>query len=433
MAFSSDWTVIKLGGSSQCKLGYDALFDYLESNTNTKFVIVLSAPCKVTNLLEHYTTTKNSLLISDIYNIEVNLCTLLNISYSDDHLVTPLIPLHLSLNAKENLHNRAKIIGSGETISTRILYDYFTSKNKSVTYVSSYQFIKSKKETFKLYPSVEFYGDLDKFNRHSCNSNIIICEGFIGSSPNCNPVLLGRGGSDFTGSIIAEMLNAKEYQNWTNVNGIFSCDPRIVPNAKKIDVLDYELCSEISEMGANILHPTCLKPCLNKNIPIIVKNTFDIDGPNTLIKKINYDTETSPIIIAVQNYITLFKMTSLQMYNTYGFMNDIFRRFSENKVDVNIVTTSPISVYTTTDEKNELTLKILEADLEDKYQVEVVKHCSVVTIISSNIRHLVNKLNFNLIDSHIIHFGCNNLTLNFVVDYSKSANLAAKLHEILIG
>jgi len=431
---TDSWKVIKLGGTSQCKKGYDELINQLMSHrSDQRFVIVLSAISGVTDLLEKYTQTKDNGYMIDVYDKESNLRTALDI---DQVAWENYCDVRSFLDATDDniLYQQSRIIGSGEMRSTQILYEYMQKSmpDEKIILASSYDFIKSKKETFKLYPTTQFKGDLKKFKDAVNDNRIVICQGFIASTPLDKTILLGRGGSDTTGALIANMLDADEYQVWTDVSGIFSCDPRIIDHPKKLTVIDYDLVVEIAEMGAKVMHPFSILPCAIKNIPIKVRNTFNLEEGETIIKKVKYEKTEQPIVIAVQKKVTLFKISSLDMWNSYGFMHDIFRRFASDKIDVNIVTTSPSSVYTTTDETNRSVLKSIECDLAENYDVEMIPDCSVVTIVSPDIRTYLNKVDLTAYPAHIIHIGANFMSLNFVVDTDYARSMVISYYDALV-
>jgi len=109
-------------------------------------------------------------------------------------------------------------------------------------------------------------------------------------------------------------------------------------------------------MGAKVMHPLSIKPCADKNIPIYVKNTFNHTSEGTKITYINESNNNNDKFYALQKNETLFKIKSLDMWNSIGFLNDIFRKFSENKIDINIVTTSQFSISATTSDQNKYKL-----------------------------------------------------------------------------
>jgi len=146
------------------------------------------------------------------------------------------------------------------------------------------------------------------------------------------------------------------------------------------------------------MHPYSIIPCSLKNIPIKILNTFN-PGEGTLIS--NSDNEI--FSVASQKNITLFKITSLSMWDSYGFVYDIFKRFSEKKVNVNIITTSQFSISTTTDEKDETILKELVEDLQKDYEVEVGYNRAIVSLVSNNLDSILKKYLKYLILYLILH------------------------------
>ena len=108
---------------------------------------------------------------------------------------------------------------------------------------------------------------------------------FIARDNYGNNVTLGRGGSDFTASILASITNAKKLEIWTDVSGIFTANPKIVKQSFPIDYLSYKEAMELSHFGAKVLYPPTIKPVMNKNIPVYIKNTFKSKCPGTLISK----------------------------------------------------------------------------------------------------------------------------------------------------
>lgn len=217
------WKVIKLGGTSQCITGYNNLIEEIK-NSSDKIIVVLSAVKGVTNLLEKFTDTNEYKYIEDVKSLNKKLYDELIKDNNFDELFNNIVNVKYC-NGDCDIYERSRIIGMGEVLSTNIFYNYIR-KTINVQLLNCYNFIKSKEETFELYQSVEFEGDIDKFNEMYDNSKVVVCQGFIASTQTNKTILLGRGGSDTTGSIIANMLNAYEYQNWTDVDGIYYVDPK---------------------------------------------------------------------------------------------------------------------------------------------------------------------------------------------------------------
>ena len=453
--------VIKFGGTSQSIEGYILLISIIKEalQSDNKLVIVLSAVSGVTNLLEQYIQTKQYVHIHDIIkknkdfinrlNDKFNI--FINIDYVFDnffnlvdqyfsHVVHDVEYIDINSDSSEEydetiynkksdlVHLKASLLGYGEILSTNIFYAlvFKVFQTNKIQLLNSYDFIKSSKETTKLYPSIEF-SCTSKILEIMENSQIFIAQGFIASTPSNKKIILGRGGSDTTGALIANAIDASEYQVWTDVDGIYTADPRIVKDAQIMKSIHYKLVQEMAGMGAKVMHPYSILPCSVKNIPIKILNTFN-SHEGTLIS----NSDDQVYSVASQKNITLFKITSLSMWDSYGFVYDIFKRFSEKKVNVNIITTSQFSISTTTDEKDEIILKELVDDLSKDYEVEVGYNRAIVSLVSNNLDDILKKFNLTDIKKEITHFSSNNLTVSFVVDERECINDVQMLHDICL-
>ncbi len=404
--------VYKLGGTSQCKKGYDKLIKIIKENNNINF-IVLSAVSGVTNNLVKFTETKDISYIEKVIELNNKLIAELEIDPVFSHYLYEelknLSKEYISSFDMTDIYKKSELIGYGEVLSTTIFEMYSVINDLEPKLLNSYEYIFSKKEIYQCNSNVEFYA-INKLNKLSSNK-IFILQGFIASTPSNKKIILGRGGSDTTGALVAKAINAKYYEVWTDVDGIYTGDPRIFPNSYLVENINYDLVQELSAMGAKVMHPLSIKPCYDVNIPIIVKNTFS-DSHGT---KISSEINSEDMFYAIQKNQTVFKITSLDMWNSYGFITDIFRRFSENRIDVNIVTTSQFSISATTSESNKYKLLEIQDNLREKYDVEMKMDCTIFSFVSKNIKNIFNKFNFSDINTEIIHISDNNMTLNIVL------------------
>lgn len=401
--------VYKLGGTSQCKAGYDKIAHILKTSTERNFII-LSAVSGVTDSLVKFTETKDLTCVRDAIVLNH---ILLNELKLDKSVIKDIENKLISIAQKyiksfdtSSIYEKSEIIGYGEILSTNIFNMYLNSLKINNKLLNSYDYIYSKKEIYQCNTQTEFYcsHELDA----NVNNNFIL-QGFIGSTPSNKNILLGRGGSDTTGALVAKALQAKSYEVWTDVDGIYTGDPRIFSDAMNVPSIDYTLCQELSAMGAKVMHPLSIKPCFDLNIPIIVKNTFT-DAKGTMI----CDELNNDMFYAIQKKQTLFKIKSLDMWNSYGFITDIFRRFSENRIDINIITTSQFSISTTTSETNLYKLLEIKDILSNTYEVEMISDCVIFSIVKRNIKDIIAKLKFDTINPEIVHISDNNMTINFV-------------------
>uniref|UniRef100_A0A6C0ECX3 aspartate kinase n=1 Tax=viral metagenome TaxID=1070528 RepID=A0A6C0ECX3_9ZZZZ len=430
-------TVIKLGGTSQCKVGYDELVKVIKGkNEGDAIVIVLSAVSGVTNELINFTETKSIHHIDAVKDKCQKLLTELGLHFSRiyDEKIKQLDELcdNYKYNKTTQLpvFQKAKIIGYGEELSTTILSEYFEYLNIKYSSAHARRFIRTKKNSYVLYPSTEFFANQYNFSdsipKFGTDVNVVITEGFIASTPSGDPVLLGRGGSDTTGALLANMLDADEYQVWTDVDGIYTSDPRVIKNSKKVDFIDYKLIQELSSMGAKVMHALSIYPCEQSMIPITVKNTFAMEKSGTVISNVN----NNELFFAIQKNVTLFKIKSLSMSSGYGFVNQIFQQFTNSHIDVSIVTTSQFEICTTTEEPSVEKLLELKVNLEENYEVTMMANCIVVSFVASDIKKYSSKIDLNIVPSYIIHFGSNGMTLNFVIDQSNYEKFIEYVNEL---
>ncbi|MBI2144102.1 aspartate kinase [Candidatus Woesearchaeota archaeon] len=177
-----------------------------------------------------------------------------------------------------------------------------------------------------------------------------VVTGFIGRTEDGDITTLGRGGSDYTAAIYGAALKAEEIQIWTDVDGIMTADPRIVPEARTVSIVSFEEASELAYFGAKVLHPKTILPAMNGNIPVRVLNTFNPSGTGTLILK--NSTEKGEITaITCKKGVYVININSARMLMAYGFLHHVFRLFDEFKVPVDMIATSEVNVSVTVEKR----------------------------------------------------------------------------------
>lgn len=430
----SNLKVIKLGGTSQTLLGYSNLIRYMSKEQ--KYVIVVSAIKNITNLLIFFSEKPTLDILETIINKNNEL--LQDLKIKEKNLLNTEIEYLQSFigNSKLLLQDKINIISSGETFTAKILNSYFNNNKFESMFLDSCDFINSDQENYDIYNKGEFNVD-DTITSNFESKSVLVVPGFRGITNNKNICLMGRGGSDTTGSIISAKLNASSYEIWTDVNGIYSGDPNKVSHANIIPSISYDVAQEISAMGAKVIHPYCIKPCKEKNIPIVIRNTYDLSTSSTVIENVNSKTCDSKSCnsiysITSQSSITIFKIKSLNMWNNYGFVYDIFSKFKDYNVDVNIINTSQFDITTTTDDSNKIKLLKVKEDLEKYYNVEIITNCTCISLVGENIRKF-KKLNclINAIgnfDIKLTSYSSNDMSLSFVVEDKLAKELLNTLH-----
>src|SRR5438128_551474 len=211
---------------------------------------------------------------------------------------------------------------------------------------------------------------------------IPVIGGFIGRTRDGATTTLGRGGSDYSAAIIGAAIRADEIQIWTDVDGMMTCDPRLIPSARVVDRISYVEAAELAWFGAKVLHPRTIAPAVAQKIPVRVLNTHNIASPGTLITE-EGDTrvDAGPRAVAVKRGITVVHMTSNKMLGAHGFLARLFAIFEELEISVDLITTSEVSVSVTIDEDKP---ELIE-HLKPVADVEVRKNQCIVAIVGRNL------------------------------------------------
>lgn len=269
----------------------------------------------------------------------------------------------------------------------------------------------------------------------------IITQGFIASNPQGDTVLLGRGGSDTSAALFAAMIEAEACEIWTDVPGIYTANPHLLPHARLLKQLDYDEAQEIASMGAKVLHPNCLPPVRKANIPMYVKYTGMPEHCGTRISK-ESDEDAPPIkSILVKQSVTLISIDTLTMWQQVGFLADVFAEFKKHGFSVDLLSSSEsnitISLDSNAKHKDRHALDDLMTDLNQFCKARLIEPCSALSLVGHHIRTVLPLLTpamevFDGKQIHLMSLASNDLNLTFVVDESQADKLCQSLHQLLI-
>lgn len=260
---------------------------------------------------------------------------------------------------------------------------------------------------------------------------IPITQGFIGVTPKGITTTLGRGGSDYTASIIGAALGVREIQIWTDVDGVLTADPRIVPNARKLDVISFNEASELAYFGAKVLHPSTILPAIQKSIPVVVLNSKNPENTGTRIISNPPPSSLAVKAIASKKGITVINVISTRMLMAYGFLEMIFSIFSKYKTPVDLVSTSEVAVSLTID--NPAHLEHIVVELEEAAEVNVLTEKAIVSVIGERIRStegIAHRVFNALKDINIIMIsqGASEINMSMVIDEADVDEAVRRLH-----
>ncbi len=323
------------------------------------------------------------------------------------------------------------LVSFGERLSTLLIYHRTVERNINSELLDSRNFIitdnnfTSASPNFKLTnPKIKEYVKPEK-------GKIVITQGFISSNEEGITTTLGRGGSDFTATIIGSALDAEEVQIWTDVDGILSTDPRIAPGAKRIENISYAEAAELAFFGAKVVHPSTIQPAVEKRIPVVVKNTKNPDCPGTfIIKKTDSKGLTG---IAGKKNITSINITSYRMLNAYGFLSKIFAIFNKYKTPVDLISTSEVSVSMTIEDTSNI--NIIKSELEPLGKTVIESNNGIICLVGKNIwkdSGLISKIFETLSPASVkmISLGASDVNLSMVLNQEEIDDTIRKLHKV---
>jgi aspartate kinase len=256
--------------------------------------------------------------------------------------------------------------------------------------------------------------------------------GFIGATMEGVTTTLGRGGSDYTAALIGAALNVDEIQIWTDVTGVLTADPRVVPNAKTIDRLSYSEAAELAYFGAKVLHPKTIQPAIENSIPVRICNSRMPEERGTLVGP-QSETSALPIkAIAHKTGVTVVQITSARMLGAYGFLRALFEVFERHRTVVDVVTTSEVSVSLSLDEAN--ALPAIVDELQQLGTVGIVRQRAIICVVGEGVRRTpgiagrvfstISDINVSLISQ-----GASSINFTFVIGEERVNEAVTRLHE----
>jgi aspartate kinase len=213
------------------------------------------------------------------------------------------------------------------------------------------------------------------------SKKLFITQGYICKNARGEVDNLKRGGSDYTASLVAAAVNATVCEIWTDIDGMHNNDPRIVEKTSAIEQLSFDEAAELAYFGAKILHPTCIWPAQQENVPVKLLNTMQPEAVGTVITK-----EAGSVgikAVAAKDGIIAIKIKSSRMLLAYGFLRKVFEVFEKYKTSIDMITTSEVAVSVTIDSAE--FLKEIVQELEPFGHVEVETNQSIVSIVGNEI------------------------------------------------
>jgi aspartate kinase len=260
---------------------------------------------------------------------------------------------------------------------------------------------------------------------------VVVMGGFIASTTSGITSTLGRGGSDFTASIVGAGVGAEEIQIWTDVDGMLTADPTILPGGHRVKIISFAEAAELAYFGAKVLHPSTVIPAIERNIPVLILNSRRPDVPGTRIVSEAVHCTNAVKSIACKRRITLVNIHSTRMLMAHGFLRRIFEVFDRYETSVDMVATSEVSVSLTID--NMAHTEAICKELSEFSEVSMEPDQAIVCLVGENIRYtpgVASKV-FNALNGvniRMISQGASLLNLSVVVAEKDIRQAVGKLH-----
>lgn len=255
--------------------------------------------------------------------------------------------------------------------------------------------------------------------------------GFIASTQDGTTTTLGRGGSDYTAALLGAALPADEIQIWTDVTGVLTADPRVVPEAQTVERMSYAEASELAYFGAKVLHPKTIQPAIEGRIPLRICNSRAPEETGTFVGP---QTETSIRTIkaiAHKGGVTTVQITSARMLGAYGFLRALFEVFERHRTVVDVVATSEVSVSLSLDDAS--ALPVIVQELEQLGTVRVEKGCAIICVVGEGLRgtpgiaarvfSAISNINVTLISQ-----GASSINFTFAIEEERMQEAVKRLH-----
>ena len=256
--------------------------------------------------------------------------------------------------------------------------------------------------------------------------------GYIAATADGITTTLGRGGSDYSAALVGAALDAHEIQIWTDVSGVLTADPRVVPGARTVSSLSYAEAAELAYFGAKVLHPKTIQPAMERDIPVRICNSRAPRDAGTVVTAQGEVSPGGVKAIAHKCGVTILQITSTRMLGTYGFLRALFEVFDRHRTAVDVVTTSEVSVSLTVEDTG--SLEAILADLRGLGSVSLERDRAIVCVVGEGLRATpgiaarvfatVRDINVSLISQ-----GASRVNLTFVVEEARVGEVVCRLHQ----
>ena len=322
------------------------------------------------------------------------------------------------------------ILSFGERLSTR-LFAFYTGAE----WVDARRFMRTDGRFGRAQPDRQALGRLarEHLEPRLGPGAAVVTQGFVGATEDGQTTTLGRGGSDYSASLLGVALEASEVQIWTDVEGVFTCDPRMVPDATPLPFLTFAEASELAAFGARVLHPATLQPAVEAGVPLTVRHTHKPEGSFTTVSAGRLRTRRQ-WALAGRGPVTVLTVTSAGMLQQPGFLARLFEVFGRHEVSVDLVATAEVSVSLTVEE--DAPVAALVEEISTFGRVEVTRGRALVAVVGQDLKR-ISGLGARIfgaltaINVEMISMGASDINLSLIVRQEQMVETLQRLHGAL--
>jgi aspartate kinase len=447
---SQSLIVAKFGGTSVADFtAMNRSADVVLADPNTRLV-VLSASAGVTNLLvslaEGQEQEQRAYQLDEIRRIQYAIVDQLSqpevIRDEVDRVLENITMLSEAASLATSTALTDELVSHGELLSSLLFVEVLRQRNVASQWFDVRKVMRTDDRFGRAEPDVAQLAELTQTQlAPKLAEALIVTQGFIGSEAKGRTTTLGRGGSDYTAALLGEALHASRIDIWTDVPGIYTTDPRVVPTAKRIDEITFEEAAEMATFGAKVLHPATLLPAVRSDIPVFVGSSKDPAAGGT---RVCNETQNPPLFraLALRRKQTLLTLHSLNMLHSRGFLVEVFTILARHNISVDLITTSEVSIALTLDTTgststgDSLLTQALLTELSSLCRVEVEENLALVAIIGNKLSQAcgVGKEVFGVLEPfnlRLICYGASSYNLCFLVPGSDAEQVVQTLHHNL--
>lgn len=332
-----------------------------------------------------------------------------------------------------------RVVGYGEALSSRLVAGALTAAGVEARWCDVREVIVTNANFGSAIP------DSDAIAREAAarlapllaTGATVVTQGFIGRCEDGRSTTLGRGGSDFSAALLGAALHAARVEIWTDVDGLMSADPRVVPEAHLLSHATYDEAAELAAFGAKVLHPATQLPLVEAGIPIVIRNTFAPERPGTWVNGEVSDLALAPVrSISFKPGVTIVQIRAPRMLGAYGFLRQIFEVFEKHQIVVDVLATSEVSISLTVDDSSRLAA--VQTDLAAVCEIVVRPARGVVAVVGRGIREtpgIAARVYTAIADVNVemISQGASASNLTFIVKEADGPGVVRALHRTFFG